>query len=160
MKYLNESMQGIVLMVCDKHAPSLLEKLKECPAGNWFVMPPVASCRLGYWPNVSDSHEGHGCAIMGFVESQALTKMLEEFASTNADGSLCLDCVAYEWPITSSHVAATANDLVCGRAVACSNSISQSYNGELFFFCSVGCRDEFNKTPVRYAGVGAGAAPV
>jgi YHS domain-containing protein len=152
MKYLNERMQAIVMIVCDKHAPTLLEKVQQCQEGNWFVMPHAATCRTGYWPNVSESHTCQGCAIMGFAETQAMTRTLEEFAAFNDDGSLCPDCVAYEWDITPSHVAATAHDLVCGRAVACSNSVSQNHDGELFFFCSVGCRDEFNKSPEKFVG--------
>jgi Cu+-exporting ATPase len=150
MNFLNESMQAVVLMACEKHAPALLEKLGQCPKGNWFALPSVASCQLGYWPNVSAPHAGQGCAIFGFIERGQLTRQLQKFASVNADGSLCPDCAAYEWSATPSHFAETARDPVCGRHVAPAAALSHQHQGELFFFCDVGCRDSFVSEPNRY----------
>ncbi len=152
MKFLNDSMQAVVLMACEKHAPALLEKLGQCPKGNWFVLPPVASCQLGYWPHVSEPHAGRGCAIFGFIERREMTRQLEKFASINPDGSLCPDCAAYEWDATPSHLAESVRDPVCGRRVAPSDALSHQHAGELFFFCGVGCRDSFVREPQNYVG--------
>src|SRR5947209_20338864 len=138
MMFSDDSMQAVVLIVCESHAAAVQEKLKECPEGNWFMMPAIASCRMGYWPHVSNPHAGQGCAIFGFVERQSLGRRLEALSATNEDGSLCADCVAYEWDIKPSHIAATARDPVCGRRVYCANAHSQDHGGNLFFFCSIG----------------------
>ena len=150
MRFLNDTMQAVVLMVCQKHAPSLQEKLKQYPEGNWFLMPAIANCRTGYWPHVSASHTEQGCAIFGFVESTALARQLEKLASINADGSLCPDCVAYEWNVTPMHLSAAARDPVCGHSVTSNDALTHHYDGELFFFCGMNCRDAFKKAPQSY----------
>jgi YHS domain-containing protein len=150
VNYLNEEMQAVAMIVCEKHAPSLLEKLQNCPEGNWFVMPAVGACRVGYWPHVSQAHSGGGCAVWGFAERLALVRTLGKLASVNDDGSLCPDCVAYQWSITPVHLADTVRDPVCGRNVSSNSALSHHYQGELFFFCSMGCRDDFIKSPQRY----------
>ena len=149
--YLNSTMQAVVIMVCEKHASALLSKLSDCPEGNWFALPAVSVCRTGYRPNVSAPHPGQGCAVFGFAESVALTRMLQEFVPVNEDGSVCPDCAAYEWNITPTAMVESTHDPVCGRRVDCVNSLSHNYNGELFFFCSTGCRDAFRQEPLRYA---------
>ena len=115
------------------------------------MMPAIASCRMGYWPHVSNPHEGQGCAIFGFVERQSLGRRLEELGATNPDGSLCADCVAYEWDIKPSHIAAPPR-ATWSAAVACiaPTPHSQDYGGKLFFFCSIGCRDAFDSNPEQY----------
>lgn len=152
MKYVNETTQSVMLMVCEKHAKSVLEKLSCMKEGNWFVLPPVESCRMGYWANVSEPHEGRGVAIFGVAESVALSRTLAKLAKVTAgeDGGVCPDCAAYGWNITPSHIAATAKDVVCGREVPCSEAVSYGYKGELFFFCSFGCRDKFVQHPGHY----------
>jgi YHS domain-containing protein len=150
MTFLREAMQAVVMIVCEKHATTVLERLNHCPEGNWFVMPPVGACRMGYWPHVSEAHSGQGIALFGFIERSALAQHLKEFAATNPDGSLCTDCVAYEWGITPSHAVETISDPVCGRQVSPAHALSYSYRDELFFFCSIGCRDAFERTPQRY----------
>ncbi|MBV9469213.1 MAG: YHS domain-containing protein [Abitibacteriaceae bacterium] len=155
MTLVDDGMQAVVIMACEKHAPTLLAKLQECPAGNWFVLPSVASCRIGYWPHVSEAHAGQAIAVFGFVERPELARRLEQLSSVNEDGSLCLDCVAYEWGASPSHIAQSVRDPVCGRPVPCTHALSQCYNGELFFFCGLGCRDAFHKAPEKYVSVGA-----
>lgn len=150
MKYLNESMQAVVVIACEKHSPAILEKLNETPEGNWFVLPAAASARVGYVPHVSAPHSGHSCAILGFVERMAMPQYLQEFKSVNADGSLCPDCIAYEWQVIPTYTAATARDLVCGQMVGCDDALTENYHDELFFFCSAGCRDAFRREPNRY----------
>lgn len=155
MKYVNEQTQAVVLMVCERHAPAVLQRLNETNAGNWFMLPSIQSCRMGYWTNVSESHPGHGMAIFGFAESGALSRTLEGLSDVtrNEDGSLCSECVAYEWNTSPLHMAASAKDPVCGRTVDCSEGLSQCYGGELFFFCSFGCRDKFRLSPQSYVPV-------
>jgi YHS domain-containing protein len=155
MRFLNDTMQAVVMIVCEKHAPSLLNKLSDCPDGNWFVLPPVAACRMGYWPHVSPSHPGQGCAIFGFIERFALVNRLEEFASINQDGSLCPDCVAYQWGAVPSHLAEASRDPVCGRAVSSVDGLSLCHEGEMFFFCSMSCRDAFRLAPHSYVSAPA-----
>ena len=150
MRFVNDSLKAVVLMACEKHAPAIMEKLSECPEGNWFVMPAIQACRMGYWNNVSNSHEGKGSAIFGFAEAVSLSRTLEQFATRNPDGSLCQDCVAYEWGITPTHLAATTRDPVCGARVSSGDALSQCHEGELFFFCSVNCRDRFQANPQEF----------
>lgn len=159
MKFLNEGMKAVVILVCEKHAPTLVEKLNNCREGNWFVMPPTSSCRIGYTPHVSDAHAGKGLAIMGFAENKALSQEIKNFAAVNPDGSQCSECVAYHWDVTPTHVASTSHDVVCGRSVTCDDAASTNHNGEIFFFCSVGCRDRFVKAPDQFLSTrnGAGA---
>jgi YHS domain-containing protein len=148
--FLSTDMQAVMIIACEKHAPKLVANLQSEERGNWLVMPAPEACRLGYWPNVSGSHEANGTAILGFIERRELSRKLEEWTAANSDGSLCLDCVAYEWNITPLRVAARVRDVVCGQTVACSNALPHPHEGELFFFCSVGCRDAFVKEPNRY----------
>jgi YHS domain-containing protein len=152
MKYVNEQTQAVVLMICEKHAPAVLQRLNDSSAGNWFMLPSIQAAKMGYWSNVSEPHTGHGVAIFGFAESTALSRTLEGLASImrNADCSLCSECVAYEWNTEPSHIAASAKDPVCGRSVSCSQAVSQCHHGELFFFCSFGCRDKFRANPQQY----------
>jgi YHS domain-containing protein len=150
MNFLNQTLQAVVLMVCDKHAPLLLEKLQECPEGNWFVMPSIAGCRTGYHPHVSPAHAGQGCAVFGFVEQRGLAQRLREFASLNPDGSLCPDCMAYQWSVTPMPIGETGRDPVCGRVVTSAGAISRYHNGELFLFCGIHCRDAFMQAPHDY----------
>ena len=157
MRFVNDALKAVVLMACEKHAPAIMEKLGECPEGNWFVMPAIQACRMGYWNNVSTSHESKGSAIFGFAESVSLSRTLQQLSSHNSDGSLCPDCVAYEWGVTSSHLAANAVDPVCGAKVSSADSLSQCHEGELFFFCSVTCRDRFHTAPDRYLKTAATA---
>lgn len=150
MRFVNDTLQAVVLMACDQHAPSILEKLKEHPDGNWFVMPALQACRLGYWNHVSPAHEGHGCAIFGFAERVAMGRILAGLATLNENGSMCADCVAYEWNITPSHIAAEAPDPVCGATVPTGDALSHMHEGQLFLFCSVNCRDKFQKNPAAF----------
>lgn len=147
--YLNEVMQAVVITACEKHAPALLEKVGACPDGNWFMMPTVAG-RSGYWPHVSESRPSQGCAIFGFAERQMLLGRLQEFMAVNDDGSLCPDCAAYEWNVATSHGVETTRDPVCGRNVSCSSAPMARNEGELFCFCSIGCRDKFESSPQTY----------
>ena len=153
MRFLNDAMQAVVIIVCEKHAPALLDTLHGCPEGNWFVMPPVADCRMGYWPHVSAPHAGGGYAVWGFAEHLDMARMLSRMSSVNEDGSLCPDCVAYSWNITPLHMATSVPDPVCGKKVSCGEALSRHHDGRLFFFCSMGCRDSFIKSPERYLSV-------
>lgn len=47
-------------------------------------------------------------------------------------------------------------DPVCGVDVDPSNATGSSkYEGTTYYFCSPGCRRQFNKDPKRYLGQGA-----
>lgn len=148
--FLNDSMQAVVILACESHAPGILEKLNNGSPGNWFLMPPTSVFRTGYWPNVCDSHEGQGVAIFGFIERQALAQKLQEFSSANADNGVCPECAAYEWNITPLHSAQTTRDPVCRREVSCGNSLSENYQNRLYFFCSPSCRDQFHRSPREF----------
>jgi YHS domain-containing protein len=153
MLYLNETMQAVVMIVCEKHGPELLDKMNQCPQGNWFMMPSLENCRIGYWPHVADSHGAKGYALFGFAERSTLNNCLELFAPRNEDGSLCPDCAAYEWNIAPSHAAGSVRDPVCGKIIASKDAMSSPYQGELFFFCSVNCRDKFHDHPEKYVAL-------
>lgn len=44
-------------------------------------------------------------------------------------------------------------DPVCGAVVSKNTAhATYCYNGNIFYFCSVSCRDEFSKKPRRYLG--------
>lgn len=148
--FLSTDMQGVVIIACEKHAARIVEEVRGSEQGNWFVMPTLEACRLGYWPRVSQSQEAGGCAIFGFIERNELARKLQDWATANTDGSLCLSCVAYEWDITPLRVAARVRDVVCGKSVACSNALSHPRGDEVFFFCSVGCREAFVRAPQNY----------
>lgn len=148
--FLSTDMQGVVIIACEKHAPRLVAEMKSTPQGNWLVMPALEACRLGYWPRVSESHEATGTAIFGFIERNELARKLQEWTETNSDGSLCLNCVAYQWNIMPLRVAVNVRDVVCGKSVACSSALSHPHGDEVFFFCSVSCRDAFIKAPQNY----------
>jgi YHS domain-containing protein len=148
--FLNDSMQAVVIMACEKHAPSILEKIDKGTEGNWFVMPPTSIFRTGYWPRVSESHADGGCAIFGFIDREALGHKLREFSSDNQDEGLCPECAAYEWNITPLHSALTTRDPVCGRGLSCASALSQEHNHRLYFFCSIGCRDRFQREPQKF----------
>lgn len=146
----NTPMLSVVILACEKHADEILEKINRAEDGNWFVLPSASLSKTGYWPNVSHSHKGNGCAIFGFMESEVLRQRLADFDSANIDNGVCPDCAIYEWNISSLHTSRTTKDPVCKRVVACSQSLSQKYHDRLFFFCSINCRDEFQKNPEEF----------
>lgn len=50
---------------------------------------------------------------------------------------------------------AAAKDPVCGMTVNGGSAVSQSqYEGQTYFFCSVGCRKAFETDPAKYVGGG------
>jgi len=148
--FLNTPMLSVVILACEKHADQILEKINKADDGNWFVLPSASMCKTGYWPNVSHAHQGNGCAIFGFMESEILRQRLAEFDEANLDNGVCPDCVIYEWNIASLHSSRTTRDPVCKRVVSCSHSLSQKHHDRLFFFCSINCRDEFHKNPKKF----------
>lgn len=150
MKFLTEGTKAVLMLACDKHASILQERIHQCREGNWFVLPAATACLLGYRAHVSEPHAGEACAIMGFAETKALSQALKNFSVTNEDGSLCCNCVAYQWDITPYQVTPNSQDLVCGRKVTCDDAVTTNYNGELFCFCSVGCRDRFRSAPEEF----------
>jgi YHS domain-containing protein len=48
-------------------------------------------------------------------------------------------------------VVTMAVDPVCGMTVERENAVSAARDGEVFYFCSRGCRDEFMSAPVTGA---------
>lgn len=53
-----------------------------------------------------------------------------------------------------------AKDVVCGMQVdeqrATSKGLTSDYQGQTFYFCSPGCKQEFEKNPQQYAAKQAG----
>lgn len=49
-------------------------------------------------------------------------------------------------------VATKVKDVVCGMDVDPSRSLSASYNGKDYFFCSPGCKQKFEADPNKYTG--------
>lgn len=150
MTFLHDSMQAVVLIACEKHAPLISEKVRQSQDGNWFILPPAVACRMGYRPHVSPAHECGGCTIFGFAERGAMMHALHELAIENENGSLCADCVAYGWSIAPMPLVESARDPVCGRPVDCDNALAHQHQGELFFFCGMNCRDAFREEPARH----------
>lgn len=153
--FLNQAMQAVVILACERHAPAILEKLNDGSQGNWFVMPPTSTFLMGYWPNVCTSHGGEGCAIFGFIERELMMQKLNEFNSAHMDDGVCPDCAIYDWPIVPLHAARTTRDPVCKQVVNCDNSLSENYHHRLFFFCSPNCRDRFHLAPHKFVDVPA-----
>lgn len=56
--------------------------------------------------------------------------------------------------------ASEVKDRVCGMKLR-PEQVKESlgYNGRTYFFCSIGCRAEFERHPQDYAGAEAGAPP-
>jgi putative ABC transport system ATP-binding protein len=52
-------------------------------------------------------------------------------------------------------LAVMAEDPVCGMAVERETAVTKQYNGETYYFCSRGCRDEFDATMARFAAIDA-----
>lgn len=150
MKFVNQTVQAVVIMACGVHSESVLQRLGESRAGNWFTVPTAGTMRSGYWSDVSAAHPCNGTAIFGFIESTSLSTLLESLDVTNPDGSLCADCAAYEWNVAPSHIAASMQDPVCGRVISAAEALTHEHEGELFFFCSAGCRDRFAADPAPY----------
>ncbi len=48
-------------------------------------------------------------------------------------------------------LAAIAEDPVCGMAVERDTAVVKAYNGEAYYFCSRGCRNEFDATMEKFA---------
>ncbi len=50
-------------------------------------------------------------------------------------------------------MAETEKDLVCGMDVDPQETPYKSeYNGKMYYFCSMGCKKDFDKEPDRYIG--------
>ncbi|MGE5486751.1 MAG: YHS domain-containing protein [bacterium] len=47
-----------------------------------------------------------------------------------------------------------AIDPVCGQVVVEDNEMSAVYSDELFYFCSLDCKSEFEDDPERFVGWG------
>ncbi len=41
-------------------------------------------------------------------------------------------------------------DQICGKTLDWQNSVVLTYEGRLHYFCCLGCREKFRKTPRRY----------
>jgi YHS domain-containing protein len=41
-------------------------------------------------------------------------------------------------------------DLICGKTLDWQNSVVLTYEGRLHYFCCLGCREKFRKSPRRY----------
>ena len=148
--FMSETMRAVVILACEKHSAPLVSKVQQTKEGNWFVLPTASLLKMGYWPNVSHSHEESGTVIVGFIDSSALAQELREFETANYDNGICPSCGIYEWNITSLHAARMTRDPVCGRLVSSNNSLSELFHERLFFFCSMGCRDRFHQNPQQY----------
>jgi Cu+-exporting ATPase len=52
-------------------------------------------------------------------------------------------------------MADTVKDLVCGMDIDPATAAGTSeYNGETYYFCSLGCKRSFDKEPEKYIGQG------
>ena len=150
MKFVNEVMQAVAIIACCRHRDSVLSQLEKSGQGNWFTVPASGVMRSGYWSDVSQAHPCEATAIFGFIEAASLASLLESINVFNEDGSLCADCAAYEWQVMPSHIAPSVKDPVCGRIVSSIEATGHEHNHELFFFCSVGCRDRFVAHPENF----------
>ena len=43
-----------------------------------------------------------------------------------------------------------ARDIVCGMGVSDKTAIKSFYNAETFYFCSINCKNTFEKDPRRF----------
>lgn len=47
----------------------------------------------------------------------------------------------------------TVKDLVCGMDIDYTNAAGKSeYNGQTYYFCSLGCKKSFDQNPEKYLG--------
>lgn len=50
-------------------------------------------------------------------------------------------------------MAGTFRDPVCGMEVTYETAQARSeYNGQTYYFCSLGCKEDFDREPERYIG--------
>jgi len=50
-------------------------------------------------------------------------------------------------------MATTVKDLVCGMDIDPASAAGKSeYNGQTYYFCSLGCKKAFDKNPKKYLG--------
>lgn len=43
-----------------------------------------------------------------------------------------------------------AKDVICGMSVKEDTELKSAYNGKTYYFCSEGCKEEFDKNPIKY----------
>ena len=56
--------------------------------------------------------------------------------------------------------ASSTRDPVCGMEVKRQNAAAATeYQGQMFFFCRVECKNQFDQNPERYAKAGKGSPP-
>ncbi len=41
-------------------------------------------------------------------------------------------------------------DVICGMNVSEESDITSTFRGKTYYFCSEGCREEFEKNPIKY----------
>lgn len=44
-----------------------------------------------------------------------------------------------------------ARDVICGMSVKEDTELKSSFQGKTFYFCSQGCKEEFDKNPLKYS---------
>ncbi len=44
-----------------------------------------------------------------------------------------------------------ATDVICGMKVKESSEFKSEFQGKKFYFCSKGCKEEFDKNPLKYS---------
>jgi YHS domain-containing protein len=50
-------------------------------------------------------------------------------------------------------MATTVKDLVCGMDIDPATAAGKSeYNGQIYYFCSLGCKKAFDENPEKYLG--------
>ena len=50
-------------------------------------------------------------------------------------------------------MATTAKDLVCGMDIDPATAVGKSdYNGQTYYFCSLGCKKAFDENPEKHLG--------
>jgi len=43
-----------------------------------------------------------------------------------------------------------ARDVICGMSVKEDTDITSTFSGKTYYFCSVDCKEEFDKNPIKY----------
>ncbi len=44
-----------------------------------------------------------------------------------------------------------ARDVICGMSVKENSEFQSSFQGKNFYFCSKGCKEEFDKNPLKHS---------
>src|SRR5581483_4589798 len=147
----------MMLVACDLHSDAVLEALDEAQVGDWVIIPAAQARRMGHLEYLPRYREHVADLIFGMAEAPAVAQTLDTLSQGTPGHELCADCEAYVWEARHVPLANAALDPVCEMAVDRDHTLSATYQGVHYYFCSAACRDRFLAHPEAFARQGAPA---